>query len=54
MGSSDVFADDWLEKEENFQLCDVLFKFLLRQNVSFDQSMGRSDFEEKERVPDIS
>ena len=54
VGSSDVFADDWFEKEANSQLCDVLFRFLLRQNVSFDPSMGRSDFEEKECVPDIS
>ena len=54
IGSSDMFADDWLEKEENSRLCDVLLRFLLRQNVSFDPSQGRSDFEEKECVPDIS
>ncbi|KAL7528720.1 hypothetical protein ACHAXR_007796 [Thalassiosira sp. AJA248-18] len=54
VGSSDMFADDWLEKEENSQLCNVLFRYLLRQNVSFDPSMGRSDFEEKECVPDIA
>ena len=53
-GSSDIFSDAWLEKEENSQLCDVLFRFLLRQNVSFDPSLGRSDFEEKELVPDIA
>jgi len=53
-GSSDIFADAWLEKEENSQLCDVLFRFLLRQHVSFDPSLGRSDFEEKELVPDIA
>lgn len=54
VGSCDVFADDWLEKEENSQLCDVLFRFLLRQDVSFDPSVGRSDFEEKECVPDVA
>ncbi len=54
LGSSDIFADDWLDKEENSQLCDVLFRYLLCQNVSFDPSMGRSDFEGKECVPDIS
>mmetsp|Transcript_11683 Transcript_11683/g.25054 ORF Transcript_11683/g.25054 Transcript_11683/m.25054 type:complete len:472 (-) Transcript_11683:1374-2789(-) len=54
VGSCDVFADDWLEKEENSQLCDVLFRFLLRQDITFDPSMGRSDFEEKECVPDIA
>jgi len=26
LGSSDIFADDWLDKEENSQLCDVLFR----------------------------
>ena len=54
LGSSDIFADDWMDKEENSQLCDVLFRYLLGQNVSFDPSMGRSDFEKKECVPDIS
>ena len=45
----------WLEKEENSQLCDVLFRILLRQDdLSFDPSMGRSDFEEKGVVPDIA
>ena len=54
IASSDMFADKWLDKEENSQLCDVLFRFLLRQNVSFDPSTGRSDFEEQEFVPDIA
>jgi intraflagellar transport protein 52 len=54
VGSSDVFADDWLDKEENSQLCDVLFRFLLRRNITFDPSIGRSDFEGTECVPDIS
>jgi len=54
VGSSDMFADEWIEKEENSQLCNVLFRFLLNQDVSFDPSMGRSDFEEIECVPDIS
>jgi len=53
VGSSDMFADEWIEKEENSQLCNVLFRFLLSQDVSFDPSMGRSDFEEIECVPDI-
>ena len=54
VGSSDMFADDWLNKEENSQLCDVLLRYLLGQNCSFDPSVGRSDFEGKECVPDIS
>ncbi len=54
VGSSDMFADEWIEKEDNSQLFDVIFRFLLRQNVSFDPSAGRSDFEEIECVPDIS
>jgi len=54
VGSSAIFADNWLEKEENYQLCNVLFRFLLHQDVSFDPSMGRSDFEENKCVPDIA
>jgi intraflagellar transport protein 52 len=54
LGSSDIFADDWLDKEENSQLCDVLFRYLLDHSVSFDPSLGRSDFEGRECVPDVS
>ena len=46
--SSDIFADDWLDKEYNSQLCDVLFPYLLGHNVSCDPPMGRSDFDGKE------
>ena len=53
LGSSDIFANDWLDKEENLKLCNVLFCYLLGQNVSFDPSFGRSDFKGKECVPDI-
>lgn len=54
VGSVDVFADAWIEKEENNQLCEVIFRFLLHKSVSFDPSIGRADFEEKETVPCIS
>ena len=54
VGSADVFSDSWIEKEENNELCNVFFRFLLHQNVSFDPSIGRADFEEKEIVPCIS
>jgi intraflagellar transport protein 52 len=54
VGSGDIFSDEWLEREDNSKLCDVLFKFLLHQAVEFDPSLGRSDFEEKECVPDIA
>lgn len=54
LGSADVFADYWIEKEENCSLFTVLFRFVLNQNISFDPSLGRADFEEKEVVPDIS
>jgi intraflagellar transport protein 52 len=53
-GSADIFADEWLEREDNSKLCDILFKFLLHQGMDFDPSLGRSDFEEKECVPDIA
>lgn len=54
VGSSDIFSDEWLDKEENSQLCNVFFRFLLRREMDFDPSLGRSDFEEKECVPDIA
>ena len=54
VGSPSIFADNWLEKEGNSQLCNVLFRFLLHQNRSFDPSMGSSDFEENKCVPDIA
>lgn len=54
LGSADIFSEIWIEKEENNQLCDVIFRFLLHHNVSFDPSTGRADFEEKENVPCIS
>eukprot|EP00956_Cyclotella_meneghiniana_P016736 scaffold26687_cov51-Cyclotella_meneghiniana.AAC.1 len=54
VGSADVFSDAWLEKEENNELCEVLFRFLLHQDLSFDPSIGRADFEEQETVPCVS
>ena len=53
VGSSDIFGDDWIEREDNAQLCDIFFKYLLHR-ISFDPSLGRFDFEEKECVPDIA
>ncbi len=53
VGSSDIFGDEWVEREDNSQLCDIFFKYLLNR-VSFDPSLGRFDFEEKECVPDIA
>lgn len=29
LGSTDIFADDWIECEENIKLCDILFAWLL-------------------------
>lgn len=54
VGSADIFADEWLEREDNSKLCDIFFDFLLHQGMEFDPSLGRSDFEEKEVVPDIA
>jgi intraflagellar transport protein 52 len=54
VGSADIFSDDWLEREDNSKLCDALIKYLLHQGMSFNPSLGRSDFEEKECAPDIS
>ena len=55
-GSADMFADEWLDKEENSELCDVLFRYLLRQDgLAFDPSLSvRSDFEPSELLPDVA
>lgn len=45
VGSANLFSDDWIEKEENNQLCNVFFRFLLHQQSSFDPSLGRADEE---------
>ena len=31
LGSVEIFGDDWLDKEENAKLCDVLFSWLLNE-----------------------
>ena len=31
IGSVEIFGDDWLDKEENSKLCDVLFSWLLNE-----------------------
>lgn len=54
VGSAEMFSDDWLEREDNSKLCDIFFDFLLHRGMEFDPSLGRSDFEEKECVPDIA
>ncbi|EJK71583.1 hypothetical protein THAOC_06962 [Thalassiosira oceanica] len=56
VGSADMFADEWLDKEENSELCNVLFRYLLRQDgLAFDPSQSvRSDFEPSELLPDVA
>ena len=54
VGSADIFSDEWLERQDNSKLCDIFFDFLLHRGMEFDPSLGRSDFEEKEIVPDIA
>ena len=34
LGSVEVFGDDWLDKEDNAKLCDVLFSWLLGEALS--------------------
>mmetsp|Transcript_19864 Transcript_19864/g.29167 ORF Transcript_19864/g.29167 Transcript_19864/m.29167 type:complete len:437 (-) Transcript_19864:1390-2700(-) len=54
MGSSDIFSDEWIDKEENSALCDVLFRYLLHdKSVHFDRISAKSDFDERKYIPDI-
>ena len=45
LGSVEIFGDDWLDKEENAKLCDVLFSWLLNEtdlDMTSDRQVGRS------------
>jgi hypothetical protein len=55
MGSVDIFGDDWLDKEENAKLCDVVFSWLLN-DLDVDMTTDRHDAEriwDYTRVPHI-
>lgn len=44
IGSVDIFGDDWLDKEENGKLCDLVFAWLLGE-ADFDMTSDRQDSE---------
>jgi len=44
VGSVEIFGDDWLDKEENSKLCDVLFSWLL-DDISIDVTTERQEAE---------
>ena len=55
LGSVDMFGDDWLDKEENAKLCDVVFSWLL-SDIDVDMTTDRHDAEriwDYTRVPHI-
>lgn len=54
MGSVEVFGDDWLDKEENAKLCDLLFAWLLNE-VDLDMTSDRqdADLSDYSSVPNI-
>ena len=55
LGSVDIFGDDWLDKEENAKLCDVIFSWLL-SDLELDMTTDRHDAEriwDYARVPHI-
>lgn len=49
-GSSEMFSDDWIDKEENSSLCDVLLSWLLSE-VELDMSSDRLDSELSDYSP---
>ena len=58
IGSSHIFTDEWINKEENSKLVDTLFKFLLHDdndNIHFDRKRSTKDnrVDESRTVPDI-
>jgi intraflagellar transport protein 52 len=42
VGSVEIFGDDWLDKEENSKLCDLMFSWLLSE-VELDMTSDRQD-----------
>lgn len=55
LGSVDIFSDDWLDKEENSKLCDVVFTYLLN-DLEIDMTTDRQDGEkiwDYTRIPSI-
>ena len=62
LGSADCFADDWLEKEENSKLCDVLISYLvgstplpaLPASTSLSVSASLASSDTSALVPDIA
>ena len=55
MGSKDLLSDEWIEKEENAILADIIFNFLLRRTtIYFDRSQCQTELiEERRCIPDI-
>lgn len=50
LGSAEIFGDDWLDKEENGKLCDLLFTWLLNES-EIDMTLDRQDSELSEFTP---
>ena len=50
MGSVEVFGDDWLDKEENAKICDLLFSWLLSE-VELDVTSDRQDADLSDYAP---
>ena len=50
IGSTEMFGDDWLEKEENAKLCDLVFAWLLNE-CDLDMTSDRLDAELAEYAP---
>lgn len=50
LGSVDIFGDDWLDKEENSKLSDMLFAWLLNE-ADFDMTSEGQDAEIAELAP---
>ena len=50
VGSAELFSDDWVDKEENSKLCDVLVGWLLGE-VDLDMTSDRQDSDIADFVP---
>jgi len=55
LGSKDLLTDEWIDKEENGTIADILFKFLLRGTpLTFHRDKCQTDhLEERRCIPDV-
>mmetsp|Transcript_7828 Transcript_7828/g.14176 ORF Transcript_7828/g.14176 Transcript_7828/m.14176 type:complete len:515 (+) Transcript_7828:18-1562(+) len=53
LGSAEIFGDEYIDKEENGKMADVLVKYMLHEDHVKLERTRDPELDEKKRVPDI-